>query len=1056
MNLSTLSRVFLPRVLSIPVLCGALMCSLPSALSGQTVGFNVAESVFGGFSGPAGIAVDSSGNVFVADYNANTVTEATAASGYTTLIPLGVANGHFASPYGIAVDANGNVFVADYGNSQVKEIVAPAYTAVNILGGTYLHPTGVAVDSNDNVYVADYGDGQVKLVPAPAYASASPIGSGFTSPFGVAVDAGMNVFVADFGANKVDEITAPAYTVVTPLGGGFSQPVGVAVDANENVFVGDYGNNLVKEILAAGGYSVVNTLDGTYASIRHVAVDGNGDVFVADYGGGKFVELQTVSVNFGKINVCQPPNTSPSPCSLTLTLRFDVKTAGTLGSIKVLTSGGNGLDFKLAAGSTCTGAVVVGRCTANVTFAPLAAGLRQGEVEILDTHSNVLSSVLLQGIGKAPEIAFDPAARVNIGHGWQSPSGVALDGTGDLVVADSLNQRIVEFPISGPPFVVGHGFIDPVGVAVDGSGNIYVADEGLSQVVEIVASNGSQINLGTGLAFPAGVAVDGFGNVFISDPGNSRVVELPAVGGPQFDVGVGLSTPVGLAVDGLGDLFIADPGLSAVIEVWPGGQSIVGTGLSAPYGVAVDAAGNIYVADSGNNRIEEILASSQISLDDHLNNPLGLVLDPAGDVFVAETGHDRVLVLPRSQAPSLTFADTYVTQTSSDSPQTVGVQNIGNQLLVFPKPLTGFNPSISPGFTIDPGTTCPIVSHSSALPGGLYPGGQCNLVINFSPVVSGNIHGNVILTDNTFNFNPAVHQTINLFGHALALFHTHVNLSLASTFLTYPGQTNLTACVTSNFSGPPTGSVLIYDGVNLIDTLALGGDGCAYWYISPGLSAGIHHLTAAYPGQLPYSPSTSPIVTVNVNPVTVNVSVSCWNPTFAYGANYYCTVSASSNNGAPPGNITFKYDSNPVVLVPLSSGTATFTVLKPNAGNHTVIVNYPGAPNYAPSGPFTENFTVDPAPVNVQLVPSSWYQSAGFAFTFTATVTSWSAGPPSHNGVVSFYDGAHLIGTVPVDHHGVASVTTHLHQGTHTITATYSGGTNYATGSGTATVTASH
>lgn len=1051
MNPSTLSRVFLPRFLSIPVLCGVLMCAQPAAVSAQTATFTGVQTAIGsGFSGPAGVAVDSFGNVFTSDYNTGTVYEILATGGYTTVNPIATG---LNKPYGLAVDANDNVFVPEAGAGDVKELVAPSYATVNTIGPAFIEPTGVAVDASDNVYVADYGAGKVFQLLAPAYTAETSLGSGFISPFGVAVDASGNLFVADFGANAVDEVAAPAYTLVTPLGSGFNEPVSVSLDANENVYVSDYGNNLLKEILAAGGYTTVDTLGGTFNSLRQSVVDGSGDVFVADYGGHQVVELQTQAVNFGRRNVCH--GGTPAPCSRTLTLNYFVTPATATFTYKALTVGGTGLDFSAAPHAICAPVTGGQACSVDVTFTPLAAGVRAGALVLSDVHGNVLATTYVRGTGVAPEVAFDPAAPVNIGHGWHDPAGVALDGTGDLVVADSGNHRVVEVPISGPAFVVGHGFHHPVGVAVDGAGNIYVADDGLNHVVEILASNGHLVSLGTGLAYPEGVAVDGAGNLFISDPANSRVVEIPSNGGPQVDVGAGLDTPAGLAVDGLGELFIADPGLNKIVEIYPDGQALLGAGLSSPYGVAVDAAGNVYVADSGGSRIEEILSSSQLTLNTTVSGPLGLAVDPAGDIFVADTGHDRVLVLPRINAPSLHFDATFVTQTSADSPRTVQVQNIGNAPLLFPQPGGGTNPNISTGFTFDPSTTCPIVLHTWVSPGELDPGHDCSLAIDFSPVFSGLIHGSATLTDNTFNFNPA-HQTIQLEGYGIALYTTHVHLSLASTFLTWDGSTNLTACVTSNVAGPPTGSIDIFDGVTHIATLGLGGDGCAYWYISPSLAAGNHHLKAVYAGQLPYAGSTSNIVAVTVNPVTVNFNVSCWNPSFAYGANYYCTLTASSNAGAAPGHITYKYDTHATVTVPLSGGQASFIILKPVAGSHTVLINYPGAPNFAPAGPVTEHFTVDPAPVNVQLTPSSWYQSQAVPFQFTATVTSWSAGPPDHTGVVRFYNGASLFATVPVNNHGVAVVSRHLSQGTHNITATYSGGANYATGSGTATVTASH
>ena len=86
------------------------------------------------------------------------------------------------------------------------------------------------------------------------------------------------------------------------------------------------------------------------------AVDNYGDVFVADKTLNSVLELQTQSVNFGSVNICPAGQTTPAPCSETMTLTFTVTASGTLGTPKALTLGAPNLDFTLASGSTCTGA----------------------------------------------------------------------------------------------------------------------------------------------------------------------------------------------------------------------------------------------------------------------------------------------------------------------------------------------------------------------------------------------------------------------------------------------------------------------------------------------------------------------------------------------------------------------------------------------------------------------------------------------------------------------------------------------------------------------------
>jgi hypothetical protein len=244
------------------------------------------------------------------------------------------------------------------------------------------------------------------------------------------------------------------------------------------------------------------------------------------------------------------------------------------------------------------------------------------------------------------------------------------------------------------------------------------------------------------------------------------------------------------------------------------------------------------------------------------------------------------------------------------------------------------------------------------------------------------------------------------------------------------------------------------DGTTVLTTQALQGGGCAYWYISPGLTAGTHTLSAFYAGDANNPYGWSPAVTASVQPVPVTLSASCWNSSFPYGANYQCTVNASSNAGAAQGAITYAYDSNADSAVQLVNGGTQFAIDRPGAGQHTVKINYTRQGNYAAAGPSAQVFTVTPAPVNVSVTPSAWSATVGMSLTVTASVTSWSAGPPNGNGVISFYDGSSLLGQVPVDSSGSSAFgTSILSAGNHTITAAFSNGTNYANGLGSATIT---
>jgi hypothetical protein len=287
-------------------------------------------------------------------------------------------------------------------------------------------------------------------------------------------------------------------------------------------------------------------------------------------------------------------------------------------------------------------------------------------------------------------------------------------------------------------------------------------------------------------------------------------------------------------------------------------------------------------------------------------------------------------------------------------------------------------------------------------------------------------------------------------------YDSAVHLKVHRTELVYSEVLEGEVCITSATKAPATGTVEIVDGTTLLTTRELRRDGCAHWEVRSGLSVGNHVLKAIYSGEDLNPGGTSPPVTVTISPVPVDLKILCGNDRLPYGGNFDCKVGAHSKAGPAEGSITYTFDSDTAITLPLSDGNAEFTITKPTVGNHTVVVTYAQQTNYAAAGPQVRSFMVTLAPVNVDLAmsPSRRTVKAGTSITFTVDVTSLSAGPPDATGSVSFYSGQTLLSSVAVDSKGNASYTTSsLPVGTQTIAATFSGGTYYATGSGSVTIT---
>ena len=293
------------------------------------------------FNSAYGVAVDSAGNVYVADTGNDTIRKITPAGVVTTLAgtagQFGSADGtgsaaRFEFPEGVAVDSAGNVYVADTINDTIRKItpagvvttLADMAGQVGSADGTgsaarFDYPTGVAVDSAGNVYVADDGNDTIrKITPAGVVTTlagmAGQVGSAdgtgsaarFAYPEGVAVDSAGNVYVADTGNDTIRKIT-PAGVVTTLAGtpgqagsadvtgsaARFDDPTGVAVDSAGNVYVAGVGIFPIRKITPAG---VVTTLAGgiVIASPGGVAVDSAGNVYVDDL--GTIVKLSISSV----------------------------------------------------------------------------------------------------------------------------------------------------------------------------------------------------------------------------------------------------------------------------------------------------------------------------------------------------------------------------------------------------------------------------------------------------------------------------------------------------------------------------------------------------------------------------------------------------------------------------------------------------------------------------------------------------------------------------------------------------------------------------------------
>jgi hypothetical protein len=253
-----------------------------------------------------------------------------------------------------------------------------------------------------------------------------------------------------------------------------------------------------------------------------------------------------------------------------------------------------------------------------------------------------------------------PKHRVVVGSGFNRPSGVAVDESGNVFVFDAMNGAIKEILAGGNTTVrtLVSGLDQGTSIAVDRAGNVFFSHPAKG-VKEIPAADGfTTVRTVTDHIGPNDVAVDAYGNVFFIDSG-VRVAEIIAQGGYRNpkEVVTGLKRVEGLAVDGEGNIFVTETDDNVVKEILAGsGYSkiqILGSGFNHPIGIAVDRAGNVFVTEIGDysdkpdKAVKEIHAAggykTVTTFAAGFRYPVAVAVDRNGSVYVADAYGDSVV-----------------------------------------------------------------------------------------------------------------------------------------------------------------------------------------------------------------------------------------------------------------------------------------------------------------------------------------------------------------------------------------------------------------------------
>jgi streptogramin lyase len=1064
-------------------------CGAPAGAQVSFSGAYTTLSLSTSLNSPENIAVDTSGNIYIADNGSGYLYKAVPQSGGG--YQVSTLEGGLSDLRGVAVDASLNVYYVQTGTQTVSMLPwngtsydSPVVVASGASNGLN-PPVTVAVDGVGNVYIPDPNNSRI-LVETPNSSGGftqdtlTLDGSNNQLPYAVAVNiSGASINYAYSSQNgSVGSVYINIGGVWSSYSGfNFYQAGGItalAMDSNNNVYVVDNGNNQVVKIIpgliGTAGMTVVAALNNPMG----VAVDASNNLYISDSGNNQILEVP--------YSILSNPNSfgsSPvgSKDAQQLTLNFYFSGAETGVSPSVLTQGVAGLDFADAGTGTCTtnGSSYFyfsgDSCTVVVNFTPAAPGLRMGAVELQNTTSGVLATAYINGTGSGSLAAFSPGtASVPVSSSTvfgsatlAGPWGVAADSAGNLFIADQGHTRVVEYSAAGTASVVidtstsisGQTLSSVPGVAVDGAGNVYVSDALHNRVVKVPpagAASATVVNtIGYALNTPVGIAVDGAGDLFIVDQKNNRVVEVTPAG-VTSTVSYTLSGPQGVAVDGAGNVYIADGGNKRVLKVGSNGAaSVVSTGsytLGTPWGVATDAAGNLYIADVDNKQVLEVTASGAASVliesttsigGQTLSKPTGMAVDGSGNVYIADSASNlRVVKLAQGTAVPLSFASTTVGSSSTDSPQSVTLENIGNAALSFSSlSVTGTNAG---SFTLDSGTSCVTATPLSV-------GASCAITVDFIPQADGTpLSGAVTLADNS---TPSP-QTISLSGTGTGFVVLPSNTTLPSAAVGAAYSQTFTA-----LGGTPPYKYSL-SNITLPAGLSFSIDGTL---------SGATTVTGAF------SPVGSYLVTVTATdssspartatqyyslPISKGTPTITWSPasSIVYGGPLATILNATASvlGTTLPGS--FAYAATPAGGS--SSPISSATVLTPGTYSLTAAFTPNDTNDYNSNDTATAGLAVTPATPGVSvtsfIIP---YGRATTTLTASVSYTGWGVAP---TGAVSITVDGNSAGTVNCTGTSspltctVSYTTSTLTAGSHSIIASIAADTNYSIAAGTGTL----
>lgn len=681
------------------LLMAALLSGGVQAQTIQTVagigmlGPDGAPAILASIARPGAVVTDSGGNLYIADSGNHIIRKVATDGTISTVAGVGTSgnsgdggpatSAKLKDPRGLAFNSAGELYIADRGNHRIRKVATDG-TISTVAGGTYgfagddgqavsarlASPHSIAFDGIGNLYIADNDNHRIRKVATSGVITtlagdgtqgfggdgAQASGARLSSPKGVALDGAGNLYIADTGNHRVRKI-ATTGIITTVAGDGvqgyagdggqaaiarLDQPHGVALDSAGVLYMADRANHRIRKVATNGVISnVVGQGPGGFAGDGGpatsaqlqlpggLALDTAGNLYVADTDNNRIRKIATTGI--------------------------------------IATVAGNGTRGFTGDGGPATSAQL--NTPYSMTFDSAGTGY------IADVINNRIRKLAADGTistvaGSGIEWGFSGDGGPATSAQLFNPFGSALDGAGNLYIADTGNSRIRKVAPDGTISTVAgtgtSGFSGdggqatsaqlhyPDSMALDNAGNVYFSDSAnhtvrkiaTNGIISTLAGDGSSGFSGDGgqasaakLASPASIALDNAGNLYLADANNHRVRKIATNGiittvagtvlGFAGDGGPATSArlyfPGGLALDSIGNLYIADTGNHRVRKVATDGviTTVAGDGnlgfsgdggaatdaqFEYPRGVALNSAGHLYIVDTNNHRIRQVMA----------------------------------------------------------------------------------------------------------------------------------------------------------------------------------------------------------------------------------------------------------------------------------------------------------------------------------------------------------------------------------------------------------------------------------------------------------------